>query len=302
MSNNPTLTTLIGVPIDCSGRAIGVERMPAALRAAGLSQRLGVPDAGDLPVTIDDPRRDPVTGMIGFEAVCAASTGIRAGVGALLARGERPLVVGGCCTLLIGVFAALRDQIGRVGLAFVDGHLDFYDGHSSPTGEAADMELAILTGLGPAQLVDLAGAPPLVEPRDVFVIGYRDAADAERDGAPDPATAAPGIHLYDVPTVRRSGPTPLGLEVALALAHDPGHFWLHLDLDVLDQAVLPAVDYLMPGGLNWDEAAALVRPLAQSPALVGADVTILNPNLDPDGYYTQRVVKLLGDIFTYGLG
>lgn len=33
------LTTLLGIPIDCSGRLVGVERMPAALRAAGLTAR-----------------------------------------------------------------------------------------------------------------------------------------------------------------------------------------------------------------------------------------------------------------------
>jgi arginase len=75
----------------------------------------------------------------------AASRAIDTHVRNLLARGEHPLVLGGG-TLLIGVFAALREHYGRVGLAFVDGHLDFYDGRSSPTGEAADMELAILLG------------------------------------------------------------------------------------------------------------------------------------------------------------
>ncbi|GAB4427203.1 MAG: arginase family protein [Anaerolineae bacterium] len=289
------VTTIIGVPIDCSGRAIGVERMPAALRAAGLARRLGLPDEGDLPVTLDDPRRDPVTGMIGFEAVCAASAGIRAGVGALLARGERPLVVGGCCTLLLGVFAALRDYFGRTGLAFVDGHLDFYDGQTSPTGEPADMELAILTGLGPAGLVDLAGSPPLVDPSDVFVLGYRDAEQAAQDGAPDPKVVTPEIHLFEAQAVRQA-PASIGGQVAEKLAAAPGRYWLHLDLDILDETALPAVDYLMPGGLDWAELAALVRPLAQSPAMLGLDVTIYNPTLDPDGKYARQIVELLETI------
>jgi arginase len=295
MTHVSTITTLVGIPIDCSGRATGVERMPAALRAAGLVQQLDVPDAGDLSVIIDDSRRDPVTGIIGFEVVCAASAGIRAGVGALLARGERPLLVGGCCTLLIGVFAALRDHFGRAGLAFVDGHLDFYDGHSSPTGEAADMELAILTGFGPAGLTDLAGTPPLVDPSDVFVLGYRDAEQAAQDGAPDPQVMAPEIHLVEAQAVRYL-PARLGTQVAERLTFDPGRYWLHLDLDVLDQAVLPAVDYLMPHGLDWDAIAALVRPLAQSPALLGMDVTIYNPTLDPDGRYAQQIVELLKEV------
>ncbi|MGH7411408.1 MAG: arginase family protein [Candidatus Methylomirabilis sp.] len=136
--------------------------MPAVIRAAGLTQRISGHDAGDLPIAIDDPHRDPVTGMIGFHSVCRASAAVRSVIGELLEHEARPFVIGGDCTLLIGVCAALRDHFGRVGLAFVDGHLDFYDGRSSPTGEAADMELAILTGVGPHGLIDLAGPPPLM--------------------------------------------------------------------------------------------------------------------------------------------
>jgi arginase len=52
----------------------------------------------------------------------------------------------------------------------------------------------------------------------------------------------------------------------------------------------------MPNGLSWEEVAALVRPLAQSPALVGADVTIYNPTMDPDGHYARRIVTLLAEV------
>lgn len=187
------LTTLVGAPLDSAGRPNGLERMPQALRAAGLAARLQLRDAGDLPVVIDCPQRDEATGIIGFQALRRASETIRASIGDLLARGERPLLVGGDCSLLIGTFAALRERFGRVGLAFVDGHLDCYGGHTSPTGEAADMDLAILLGFGPAGLTDLAGPPPLVLPGDVAVVGYRDAAQAERDGALDPGRVAPAL-------------------------------------------------------------------------------------------------------------
>jgi len=103
MSTEPVLTTLVGVPIDCTGRFTGVERMPAALRAAGLVDRLNIHDAGDLPVTIDTPERDPLTGIIGFQAVRQTSATIQGELGKLLRHRKRPLVIGGCCTLLIGV-------------------------------------------------------------------------------------------------------------------------------------------------------------------------------------------------------
>lgn len=293
MSDEPW--TILGLPIDCTGRAIGVERMPAALRAAGLPERLGARDLGDLPVSIDDSRRDPATGIIGFDAVRASSAATRDALGAMLARGERPLLIGGDCTLLIGACAALKDGFGRYGLAFVDGHLDFYDGRTSPTGETADMDLAILSGFGPAGLIDLAGAPPLVDPADVVVLGYRDGQQAAADGALDPAVAAPAIRLYDAAALH-GGAARVGGEVAAAFAAAPSRFWLHLDLDVLDESAMPAVDYRMPGGLTWDQLAGLLVPLARSPALIGADVTIYNPTLDQDGAYARRIVRLLGDV------
>lgn len=293
------LNRIVGVPIDCSGRFTGVERMPAALRSAGIARRLNIPDFGDLPAVIDDPIRDQTTGIIGYQAVCTASHVIQDGIAALLRQNQQPLVMGGCCTLLIGVFAALRAEIGTVGLAFIDGHLDFYDGRSSPTGEAADMELAILTGIGPAELTGLNGvSQPLVQPRHTVVLGYRDSEQAERDGAPDPATAAPGITLYDAQTIRHDNAQERGQKTVTRLEAEPGRFWLHLDLDVLDSEILPAVDYLMPGGLDWETFIQLARPLAHSPALVGADVTIYNPALDPDGRCAQHIIDALAAIFT----
>ena len=297
MITQPQKFTILGIPIDSAGRGTGVERLPGALRAAGLVRRLEAEDLGDLPVTFDDSQRDPATGIIGFESVQAASAAIQTAVGDLLAEDRRPLLLGGDCTLLIGVAAALKGHFGAAGLAFIDGHLDFYDGRSSPTGETADMELAILNGLGPAGLVDLAGPPPLVAAEHVAVLGYRDGQQAQRDGAPDPAVLFPAMTLYDAGAVRQQGMVKTAKAVSTQLAANPGRFWLHLDFDVLDQAELPAVDYPMPNGLKWGELATLLLPLARSPALIGADVTIINPTLDPDGAYTARAVNLLCDVF-----
>jgi arginase len=291
--------TLLGAPLDCTGRFTGVERMPAALHKAGLVDALGVADAGDLPIAIADPQRDPATGLIGFDDVRTASATIRNAIAHLLRTGQRPLVIGGCCTLLIGVAAGLRDVVGRTGLAFVDGHLDFYDGRTSPTGETADMELAILAGYGPRGLTDLAGTPPLLNPADIVVLGYRDGAEAAANGAPDPRILAPKMALYDKESLGRYGYRAAALAVEERFRYDPGYFWLHLDLDVLDQTVLPAVDYLMPNGLTWEEAALLVTPLAQSPSLLGMDVTIYNPTLDPTGDYAAQIVAFLQSVLQH---
>jgi len=70
-------------------------------------------------------------------------------------------------------------------------------------------------------------------------------------------------------------------------------FWIHLDADVLDDAIMPAVDYRMPGGLGWDELSALLRVLTGSGAMVGINIGIFNPRLDADGSVARRLAACL---------
>jgi arginase len=256
-----------------------------ALRAAGLIERVGARDGGQADAQIRDTRRDPATGVIGALDVRRAATDIAARVRNVRGAGEFPLVVGGDCTLLLGVFQALP---AGCGLWFVDGHSDFYDGESSPTGEAADMDLAILTGHGPTGLLESDAR--LLDPAAVVLLGHRP-SELNADVAFENARIDPAIHALTAPQVCASGAGQTGVEAAKRLAGRPA--WLHLDLDVLDETALPAVSYPQPLGLDWDELEALVRPLVAAPGLVGLSVADFNPDRDPDGPYADRIVGLL---------
>ena len=164
---------LVGAPLECSGTSRGEARAPRALRDAGLAQRTGAPDAGDVEATVDHPNRNMRTGVIGFEQICRSSSEIHSTVAAVLAEGEKPLVAGGDCPVLVEALAAAKERLGRVGLAFVDGHLDYFGSETFPSGEAADMDLAFVSGHGPQGLVDLAGPPPIAQPEDIVVMGHR---------------------------------------------------------------------------------------------------------------------------------
>jgi arginase len=284
--------SVIDVPLDCSGAGRGEELAPAALRAAGLVERLGAHDAGEVDARIHDSRRDPDTGVIGADDVRRASAAIADGVRAIMGAGRRPFVAGGDCTLLLGVFQALPPGAG---LWFVDGHADFYDGESSPTGEAADMELSILTGHGPDGLLGpRAPDGPLLDPAAVVLIGHRP-AELGPDVALESGRIDPAIHALTAPELRERGAARVGADAAARLAERPA--WLHLDLDVLDESALPAVSYPQPLGLDWEELVALARPLAAAPNLVGVSVADFNPERDPDGAYAERVVDALHSTF-----
>ena len=280
---------IVDAPLDSSGAGRAEQDAPAALRAAGLVERLGARDAGEVDARIGDTRRDPQTGVIGAADVRRASAAISTRIGELLAAGECPVVIGGDCTLLLGVFQALAPGSG---LWFVDGHADFFDGESSPTGEAADMDLAILTGHGPPGLLE--DDRPLVDPGAVVLLGHRP-DDLHPDVALENARLDPAIHALTAPLVRERGAERVGREAVVRLARSPA--WLHLDLDVLDEAALPAVSYPQPRGLDWDELVALARPLVAAPNLLGVSVADFNPDRDPDGGDAVRVVDALAALW-----
>ncbi len=295
-----TAWTFIGAPLDSSGADRGDARGAAALRGAGIAEGVGARDAGDLEIAIDDSVRDPATGVIGFAQVEAATRRLRVAVGELLAAGERPLVVGGDCTLLPGTLAAARDHAGKLGLAFVDGHVDALDGRSSPTGEAADMDLAIVTGHGPPALAGATGGATIVAPRDVVVVGPRGDAPADvvlprGGGAVSEADVLdPAVTLIDAETALARGPRAVGAEIAARVGREGRATWLHVDVDVLDEDVMGAVSYPQPDGLEWDDLEELLAPLVAMPRLLGVDVTCFNPDLDGEGACAEKIVAVLG--------
>ena len=283
---------LLGAPWDCSGSGRGEQAAPDALRAAGLSDLVGR-DRGDAATVIDGTERDARTGVLALRETVRAARALADVLAQALRElpGRRPLVVGGDCSILLGILPALRGRVGPVGLWFLDGHPDYLDGSASDTGETADMDLAVLTGAGAEPLVTLAGAPPMVPVGDAVLLGHR------TDGL-DPGAAAELARLPD--DLRRidaatvvADPAAAGRRAAAWLAGAGRGAWLHLDLDVLDPAVLPAVTYPQPGGPDWDQLAAVLEPLARSPRLLGVSVADFRPDLDPTGNLAARVVEVL---------
>jgi arginase len=253
--------------------------------------RLGARDEGDVAPAIRPPARDERTGIIAFENLVEASAAIAVAVDRTLTENERPLVIGGDCSLLVGVAGGLRRAGRQAGLCFIDGHADYYDGESSPTGESADMDLAIVHGQGPEELAAIAGPPPLIDPERTAILGHRP-AELNPDVAFERERVPEAVRQLDAPAIREIGPERAARE---SLEHLAGgdSLWIHLDLDALDESELPAVSYPQPQGLSWEELEEMLGILVSEGEPVGISVADFNPDLDRDGAYAKRIVELL---------
>ncbi len=293
----PGRWTCTGVPIDTvgspeGGPPFGTEAAPAGLRARDLPRRLGALDDGDLAVRVTGSTRDPASGIVAYPSVRAMVAEVRSSVAQTVAAGRRPLLLGGCCALVMGAVAGTRDALGRVGLVSVDGHVDVYDGRSSPTGEAADMPVGALRGLGWPDLLAAMGEAPVLAPGDAVVLGARDEEEAADVGDLPERLGVVVAHRDEVV----ADPEAAGRRAAGGFEAAGTPYWLHLDVDVLGEDVFPATDYLMPAGLDLAELAEVLRPLAAGPYVAGFSLGCYNPSKDPGGRYGDALADLLVDV------
>jgi arginase len=269
----------------------GVERLPAALLDAGFADALGARRAGLVVPPPYESRRDTATGLLNPTSLRDYSRQLAAVTGSVLEDGEFPIVLGGDCSILLGNLLALRRR-GRYGLLFLDGHADFYQPDAEPNGEAASMDLALATGRGPRVVADLDGVGPLVRDEDVVVFGRRDAADAEAAGSR--RIEETPITVIDLHAVRQRGAAAATSDALAQLCRpDLDGFWIHLDCDVLNDSIMPAVDYRLPGGMEWEELETVIRLATGTGRAIGLEVTIFNPALDADGSIAGDLVATL---------
>ena len=269
----------------------GVERLPEALLSAGLARELGARHAGRATPPEYEARRDTGTGLLNPTGLRDYAHQLADATGEVLDCGEIPIVLGGDCSILLGNLLALRRR-GRYGLLFIDGHADFYQPAAEPRGEAASMDLALATGRGPSVVSDLEGRGPLVRDEDIVQFGRRDTDEAEQSGSRRIEDTA--ITVLDLQTVRRQGIDQAARNAVEWVCRDElDGFWIHLDCDALSDAIMPAVDYRLPDGLGWDELEFVIRTAIDSARVVGLEITIFNPDLDPDGAIARALVACL---------
>jgi arginase len=282
-----------------NGGQPGTWRAPQALLDAGLVHAL---DAGEI-VPLERPTYE-------FEA--QAGTRIRNGASIRafslqlsekvrdILKGNRfPVVIGGDCSILLGSLYGMRLAGGR-GLVHIDGHSDFfhpgnYDAAKRP-GSAAGMDLALASGRGESLLTDWPEIDkPLASDADIIQLGERNAESPSfKDSYGDILRTE--ITQFTIQRVLAKGIDAAARQVIAKLeARGLDKVWLHVDLDVLDQSVMPAVDSPGSPGLDYLQLTELVGTLCDSGRIFGANFTIYDPERDPEARYASPLVRCIAD-------
>lgn len=292
----PVPLGLLGVPSSAAAHAPGLERAPAALRAAGLVAALSaagrdVVDHGDTSVA--RWRHDPPTTTVPHDVdrVAAGLQEARAAVLGVLAAGHAPLVVGGECTVTLAVLAAGADAGRDLGLVYVDGGQDLH----LPTDHADE---PIADSMGVAHALDLPGAHdalaglgprrPLLTADRLAFVGY---ADEEEDvHGLVPATRLPASRVAAGPEAAAAAATHVS---------GPDGFLVHLDVDVLDFFAFPVADVPTYGrGLTPPVLARLLAALVHADGFAGLVVVEANPDRDDEaGTHLRALVALVAGAF-----
>lgn len=280
------------------GHIPGTWRAPQALRDAGLLEAVGVTDLVELPRPRYSAERQEGTDILNGHAMRDFNLLLAEAVKQSTRVGEFVLVVGGDCSILLGALAGARSK-GEISLVHIDGHSDFrhpgnYDGSRS-LGAAAGMDLAMATGRGETLAVDWPGVEgPLVLDERVVQLGERESRQPDFAWPDVEDTRITRIDVFDA---RRIGPERVLQKIRTVTDAEPAvPYWVHLDVDVLDESIMPAVDSPGSPGIDPEHLEYLLQSLVPASRCIGMTLTVFDPDKDPDGTYAKFLVSLVGHL------
>ena len=297
IARHPKKIALIGAPSSAAAFLQGSEKAPAALRAAGIVERLQsagyeVIDHGDCAPQLfaDDEEHRRARNLT---AIVAGLTDLKTRAEVSIKSGALVLVLGGDCAQVIGLLTGARRYYKHINLLWFDRDADLNTPATTPSGRIDGMVVAHIIGRGAPELVRFWGEPPLVREPDVTLFGL------ERLDLPEQEflVKSPLRHM-NAADVQTKGASAAAREALTYLHADAHEFVLHLDTDVIAQEEFPSVNVPDSGGLNFDEVRTSLNEFARHKNLLGLDVAQYNPDKDPDGGGAKKLVDLLVEALT----
>jgi arginase len=293
----PNKLALIGAPSSAAGFFPGTEKAPAALRAAGIVEKLQsigyeVTDYGDCAPRLfaEDEEHKRARNL---PEIVALLNDLKPRAELAVKSGALVLLLGGDCAQSIGLLTGARRYYRHVNLLWFDRDADLNTPASTPSGRLDGMVLASIIGRGSPELVRFWGEPPLVREPDTLIFGLHRIDPPEQeflDHSPMRHIPAAGIQSVGAEKAASN---------AIAQLHaDVREFMLHLDLDVIAQEEFPATNVPGSGGLSFAETQTALIEFAKRKNLLGLDIAQYNPEKDADGSAARKVIDLLAEVLS----
>jgi arginase len=289
----PNKIALLGAPTSAAALSAGHEKAPAALRTAGLVDRLRsigyeVIDLGDDPPQLFQPDEETPRAR-NLPRVLAAIEALKPRVEQAVKSAALPLILAGDCSIALATVAGVRRYFRNVGMIFMDRDADLNTPATTTSGCVDGMVVSHLSGRGAAELVRFWGEPPLVREPDLALFGVD-----RLDPPEEEVLRQSALRRYLAHDVQRMG-AAAAAQAAVDRIHSSSHeFVLHFDVDVISD--FQATNYPGSGGLSLEEVREALLVFVQQKHLAALEITAYNPTKDPDGAGAKLLVDLLADV------
>lgn len=285
---------LLGAPTSAAAMSLGHEGAPAALRAAGLVERLGsigytVADLGDDPPRHFKPDEESPRAR-NLPGVLAAVETLKPRVEQAVKSAALPVILGGDCSIALATVAGVRRYFRHVSMIYMDRDADLNTPATTPSGCVDGMVVSHLTGRGAAELVRFWGEPPLVREPDLALFGVERLDPSEGE-----LLQRSTIRSYLAKDVKRTGAAAVAQTAVDRIRGNGYEFVLHFDVDVI--ADFQATNYPGSGGLTLEEVRDALMVFVGQKHLAAVEVTAYNPTKDADGSGAKLIIDLLTEVF-----
>jgi arginase len=270
--------------MDLGASRRGVDMGPSALRVAGLQSRLKqlncqVEDIGNIQVKQPEEQHYGDKRAKYLTEIAETCQGLAETVERTLKEDMMPMILGGDHSIaagsVAGVSSFFRKQSKRVGYIWLDAHGDMNTPETSPSGNVHGMPLAAIMGHGSAELTEIAGFKPKIEPHNIAMVGIRDLDTKERRLVKDS-----GVHVFTMRDIDERGMRDVMAEALRFATDDTAGVAVSLDMDFLDPSEAPGVGTPVRGGVTYREAHLAMEMIADSRALVSYELVEINPVID----------------------
>ncbi len=288
---------IVGVPMAYGASMAGVDMGPAALRVAGLVERVSdlgyeVRDLGDLRLERSRKVAAPAEKLKYLPQIKSACEELAKNVEEILEAGELPITLGGDHSIAIGSisgFAAhCRNRKETPGLIWFDAHADMNTPETSPSGNIHGMPLGVVLGFGTPELVDIGGFAPKLDPEFCVHVGARDIDAGERQ-----MIQKLDIRFITMREIDERGMSAC-MDDAIAIAsRASGGYAVTFDVDALDPGDAPGSGTLVRGGLTYREAHLAMEKIAEAGGMRSLEVVEINTALDVNNKTAELGVELI---------